>query len=131
MTTPDHVVVDASYMIDVLLGCAELPGALMSAPAHFDAEVVSALLRLHRREVIDSDDLTSFVQLVSVVDIRRLSTTPLIGRVVELRDALAIPDAWYVALAEGLEAALLTADLRLASACRQHGWCDVLTPAGR
>lgn len=131
MTPPALVVIDASYMIDVLLGSAELPNATMSAPAHFDAEVVSTLVRLHRREVIDREDLVSCVQLVSVADIRRVIPVPLIGRVVELRDALAIPDAWYVALAEGLEATLLTADLRLAAACRQHGWCEVLTPPER
>lgn len=131
MTPPALVVVDASYMIDVLLGSADLPNAAMSAPAHFDTEVVSTLVRLHRREVIDSEDPMSFVQLVSVADIRRVSTTPLIGRVVDLRDAVAIPDAWYVVLTEGLEAPLLTADLRLAAACRQQGWCEVLTPLGR
>lgn len=41
---------------------------------------------------------------------------PLIGRIWELRDDLTPYDAAYVALAEALEAPLLTADRRLARA---------------
>ena len=51
MTVRGVAVVDASYMIDVLLGATELPDATLLAPAHFDAEVVSAVMRLHRQEI--------------------------------------------------------------------------------
>ena len=128
MTAPRPAVLDASYMVEVLLGSAELPDAPLSAPGHFDAEVVSALMRLHRRGVLDHDDVAAFVQLVVAVDIHRVAAAPLAERVVELRDAVAVPDAWYVALAEVLGATLFTADLRLAAACRQQGWCPAVTP---
>ncbi len=51
----DGVIVDASAMVDLLLGtelsnsvAERLRGQQLHAPAHFDAEVLSALGRLHR-----------------------------------------------------------------------------------
>lgn len=44
----------------------------------------------------------------------------LIPRVLELRDNFTAYDAAYVALAEGLDAELLTADVRLSRAVRRH-----------
>ena len=128
MTARGVAVVDASYMIDVLLGGGELPDAMLLAPAHFDAEVVSAVMRLHRQGSVQLDDTIELLQLLAVVEVQRVGAPPLIDRVVELRDAVAIPDAWYVALAEAMNATLFTADLRLAAACRQQGWCEVVTP---
>ena len=58
----------------------------------------------------------------SAVDrLRRLSVTlypiePMMGRIWELRSAVSVYDAWYVALAERLSATLVTTDRRLASA---------------
>ena len=56
MTVRGAAVIDASYMIEVLLGGADLPSARLAAPAHFDAEVTSTLMRLHRRGIIGVDD---------------------------------------------------------------------------
>jgi predicted nucleic acid-binding protein len=50
----------------------------------------------------------------------------LVGRAFELRDNFAPADSFYVALAERLEAPLLTADRRLARATRQRTPIEVL-----
>jgi predicted nucleic acid-binding protein len=52
---------------------------------------------------------------------------PFTARVWELRDTVGAYDAWYVALAEALDAPLATLDLRLASAPGPR--CAFLTPA--
>ncbi|HEY3549413.1 MAG TPA: PIN domain-containing protein, partial [Propionicimonas sp.] len=49
----------------------------------------------------------------------------LLPRMWELRDNLRAYDATYVALAESLDATLLTADARLAHACSSHARCSV------
>lgn len=61
----------------------------------------------------------------------RWPAEPLLPRVWELRDKLSAYDATYVALAEALDASLLTADARLARAIEGHAECDVqlLDPA--
>jgi predicted nucleic acid-binding protein len=50
------------------------------------------------------------------LDMVRLPARPLLERVVELRNTVSAYDAVYVALAELLDATLLTADRRLAAA---------------
>lgn len=55
----------------------------------------------------------------------RWPAEPLLPRVWELRDNLSAYDATYVALAEALDATLLTADARLARAVHGHATCGV------
>jgi len=45
---------------------------------------------------------------------------PLLERILELRDNFSVYDACYVALAEAIEATLVTADRRLATTVREH-----------
>jgi predicted nucleic acid-binding protein len=47
-------------------------------------------------------------------------------RVWELRNNLSAYDAVYLALAEALDASLLTHDQRLATATRRHSWVQIL-----
>jgi predicted nucleic acid-binding protein len=55
--------------------------------------------------------------------------TPLLARCWELRDNLTIYDAVYVALAEALQAPLLTGDRRLAGSTGPRCVIEVVKPA--
>lgn len=62
----------------------------------------------------------------SAVRARRYPFAPFVSRVWELRDDVAVYDAWYIALAETLQTSLVTTDDRLR---RSDGpRCRVLTP---
>lgn len=118
-------VLDASTYVEALTSAATVGVAarravaaapVWHAPAIIEAEVLSAIRGLlagghlapHRAERAR----------------RRLSASrfvlhpfaPFAGRVWQLRDNLTVYDAWYVALAERLDAPLVTTDARLAAA---------------
>ncbi len=118
------LVVDASVLVVALVDDDEdgdrvrerLAGAAIAAPDLVDLEVTSVLRRLvaagavpERRARLALDDLVE-------LPLRRAPHRPLIGRCWELRDNVSPYDAAYIALAEALEATLVTADSRLAAA---------------
>ena len=118
------IVVDASVLA-VALGDdgsdgqrarARLAGDTLAAPELIDLEVVSvwrrhvAAKRMPARRAADAvTDLTD-------LPLRRSSHRPLLPRVWELRHVVSPYDAAYIALAEALQVALVTADGRLARA---------------
>lgn len=78
MVTPDSVVVDASALVDVLTGTAyaaavraRLQDAVWHAPAHLDAEVLSALGRLHRARRLGGDKIDQRLSLLASMPVRR------------------------------------------------------------
>jgi hypothetical protein len=74
-------------------------------------------------EIIDLEVTRQALDDLADIPLTRPSHQPWMGRICELRPDLSSYDAAYVALAEALEAALLTGDLRLA---RAHGpRCDI------
>lgn len=86
---------------------------------------------LRRAEV--RGDLSADVALLAHADLAALPVAlhpyrPFARRVIELRAAITAYDAWYVALAEALDAPLATCDLRLSRAPGLH--CRFLTPPG-
>lgn len=91
-------------------------GDTLFAPAHLDAEVVSALRGMSRSNEILAAVAPSALRHLASFPIRRLALAPLLPRMWEMRDNVTPYDAAYVALAERLEAALLTADSKLAAA---------------
>ena len=118
------IVVDASVLA-VALGDdgpdgdkarARLSGEDLAAPELVDLEVLS-VWRRHvaigqmppRRADLAIADLTQ-------VPLQRATHGPLLHRSWELRDNLSVYDACYVALAELLEAIMVTADRRIAGA---------------
>jgi predicted nucleic acid-binding protein len=112
-------VVDASSVVAYLLGGgsdAERGGILgdVHAPALVDVEVTQTLRGLLRGAKVD---LTSAelgrVELAQLA-VRRHPDARLLRRAWELRDVCTTYDALYVALAEALDATLLTRDARLA-----------------
>ncbi len=83
----------------------------MAAPAHLDAEVLSALGRLER-----AGRLTRAVERVDALaafGARRWPLPPLLSPAWALVDRIATRAALYVALAASLDATLITTDGRL------------------
>jgi predicted nucleic acid-binding protein len=119
----ERVVLDASAMVDLLVGTSLagaiaklLSGSQVHVPAHFDAEVLSALGRLVRAESLSARQAADRVRRLQQVPAERHSLPPLLVRAWELRQNLRLVDALYVALAEQLDAPLFTTDARLAAA---------------
>lgn len=91
-----------------------MPGEALHASHVIDLEVAQTLRKLVRARAIDAvrgeEALTDFAAL----NIQRHEHLPLLSRIWELRDNLTAYDAAYVALAEVLNAPLLTCDAKLA-----------------
>lgn len=118
------LVVDASVLVVALAddgldgdrARARLRGETLAAPELVDLEVASVLRRLARVGALDNRRAVLALTDLAELPMRRASHKSLTGRCWELRDNLTVYDAAYVALAEALDAALLTGDRRLAKA---------------
>ncbi|GEK20492.1 type II toxin-antitoxin system VapC family toxin [Cellulomonas xylanilytica] len=114
------LVVDASVVVDFLLdpdGLRErfrAGGDDLHAPAHLDVEVLSALRRLAQRGFLTQGRARGAVDDLADLPLSRYEVTPLLRRSWELQEQVSAYDAPYVALAEALDATLLTRDHRLA-----------------
>lgn len=86
------------------------------APAVVDAEVGHALRSEVRRRRLALDDAEEALEYLMTMRLERVSHRFLAERSWELRDNLSFYDGLYVALAEALDAPLLTLDARLAKA---------------
>ncbi|MGD9618708.1 MAG: type II toxin-antitoxin system VapC family toxin [Mycolicibacterium sp.] len=123
-TAAKHVVVDASAMVDLLARTADrhrairtrLAHTVMHAPAHFDAEVLSALGRMHRSGVLTAAEADAAVEALVQAPVTRHDLTPLLAGAWSLRDSLRVTDAFYAELARQTGLVLLTTDQRLARA---------------
>jgi predicted nucleic acid-binding protein len=117
------VVLDASAAVELLLrtpagGRAEaaLRGRRVAVPAHFDAEVFSALGRLVRAGTVAERLVKPILNELARAPFVRYALQPLLAAAWELRHNLALRDALYVTLARRLGALIVTADGRLAQA---------------
>lgn len=118
------VVVDASAVAAALAGSGEaaawaigvMRAGRMAAPYLLPAEVASVLRRAEIAGDISPDVAAqAYADLIDLpVDLYPFE--PFATRIWELRGNLVPYDAWYVALAETLEAPLATLDTRLAAA---------------
>ena len=89
---------------------------LLAAPELIDLETVSVLRRQVGVGALDTRRATLALRDLVELPLRRAPHGPLLARCWELRENLTVYDASYVALAELLDVALLTADARLAAA---------------
>lgn len=114
------IVVDASAALSALLNDGPARQALMAdqlhAPHLVDSEVTSGLRRVVATGMIDADAGWLALDTWRRLGLTRYAVHPLLERVWELRDNLTAYDAGYVALAEALGCALLTADAKLSRA---------------
>ncbi|MHB8719178.1 MAG: type II toxin-antitoxin system VapC family toxin [Candidatus Dormibacteria bacterium] len=116
-------VVDASVFVDAVVGegsradsaTRELDRhAVLQVPYIFAAEVTAALRGLVLRRTLSPAHATAALERVRRAATLQYPFEPFAPRVWELRHAVSVYDAWYVALAEGLGTELVTADRRLA-----------------
>lgn len=83
--------------------------------AHLDAEVLSAVARLHRAEVLTAAEVTALLERLGALAMQRLPiTASLLAAAWGLRDNVAARDALCVAAADSVGAMLVTTDDRLA-----------------
>jgi predicted nucleic acid-binding protein len=108
---------------------SRLRGEELAAPELVDLEVTSVLRK--QRIAGQIDDRRALLALTDLraVPIHRASHLPLLSRCWELRENLTPYAAAYLALAELLEADLLTADARLAAAPGPRCGIEVLEPS--
>jgi len=116
------IVIDASALVEILAE-KERAVALRTlaesdldwlVPEHFVFEVVSALRRLWLGGHLDRSTFKAAVSRVEALPLDVWPSKPLLPRIVELAANATPYDAAYVALAERLDAPLLTADDKLA-----------------
>lgn len=118
------LVLDASAMVDLLLRNPRgndvrlhLRDQPLWSVVHLDAEVFSALARLHRNGQLSTRQVSARLGLLGELAVERLPITPpLLDAAWALRHDIAARDALYVAAARSLGARLLTTDQRLARA---------------
>lgn len=126
MIPQDSVVVDASVVADALVGADSavlhevLADRTLLAPAHIDAEVLSALRGLMLGRHLSRRRCRDALLDLDALPLDRWPLAPLLlGRALELAENVTSYDALYVALAELAEAPLVTRDARLARAARR------------
>ena len=114
------IVVDASAALLALLNAGrarrELSTERLHVPHLIDTEIASGLRRKVAAGEIGAGDGWAALDTWRRLGTERYPARGLLHRVWELRDNLTAYDATYVALAENLDCALLTADGRLARA---------------
>jgi predicted nucleic acid-binding protein len=128
----ETLVLDASAAVEALLGSTtglavrhRMRGTQLHAPAHLDAEVLSALGRLHRAGDVLAGAVTTGLTELSTAPIARHPLPGLLTAAWQMRDRLRLVDALYVALSEQLGTRLLTTDARLA---RGSGFAELVAP---
>lgn len=101
-------------------------GSPATAPDLVSVEVLHTLRRFEHRRYVDTDRLGQALDDFALLPIARYPTINLIERAWELRHSFTPYDAVYIALAEVLEAPLVTADRHLARAIPNHTTVEVV-----
>lgn len=118
------LVVDASCLAEVLVGGSgseEVRARLgtdrdQAAPHVIDVEVFGVIRRAHQQGHLDGTAAAQAVEDLQDWPGERFGHRRLLARAWELRATVRGRDALYVALAEALDAVLVTTDARLAAA---------------
>ena len=118
------IVVDASVVLDALLAGERAAAASLNsgepvcAPHLLDVEVAQVLRRLAGTGALPPSRAEEALTALEVLPVLRYPHYQLLPRIWQLRHSLTAYDAAYVALAESLDAVLVTRDQRMAAA---HG----------
>lgn len=114
------IVVDASAALAALLNegqARHLIGAeRLHSPHLIDSEIASGLRRLVQRNQLSAADGWNVLRTWRRLAVTRYPAHGLFERIWEIRENFSAYDATYVALAETLNCALVTADARLGRA---------------
>lgn len=133
MSAAPDVVVDASTVVELLVGAADAAGRRLrtsspAAPELLDAEVLHVLRRHAAAALLDPSAAALAVDRLVAAPVVRVPHRPLLARAWELRQALGAYDALYVALAERLDVPLVTCDARMAGSNGHRATIEVLAP---
>lgn len=128
------VVVDASVLTAALVDAGEegrwaeavIAEGFVAAPELVLVETTNVLRRLERAKDISTLEATSAHRDLLRLDIELFPFNPFAQRVWDLRNNLTSYDAWYVALAEGLDCPLATLDRKLSRTSGPD--CHFVTP---
>ncbi len=119
------IVVDASALLEALLRTPEAKavedrlfasGQTLHAPHLLDLEVAQVIRRYAANGELDDERGRMALADLADLPLRRYSHDFYLQRIWDLRNNLTAYDAAYVALAEALDAPLLTRDRRMAAA---------------
>jgi predicted nucleic acid-binding protein len=129
------IVIDASALVELLLrtpAAGSIQARLfenpedLHAPQLIDVEVVQVFRRYSLAGELDAERGQALLADLMDFPMQRHSHEVLLPRAWELRHNLSAYDAIYLALAEALDAALLTDDSRLVTAAHRHSWVKIL-----
>lgn len=120
------IVLDASAAVAVLLNLSKSAASIRErmnrvdeethVPHVFELEVLSALRRHTLGGILSEKRSAEAIEDLTSMRINRYPHTALLSRIWELKDNVTTYDAAYIALAETLEAPLVTRDAKLARA---------------
>lgn len=123
------LVLDASVAVELLLNTdsgkriaqrVENPTVSIHVPHLIDVEIAHVLRRYTQRGLLSTASGASALAYWRALDLERYAHEPFLDRIWQLRDNVSAYDAVYVALAEALEAVLVTADRHLLRAPGLH-----------
>lgn len=129
------IVVDASAVLEALLRTPAAraveerlfePSQTLHAPHLLDVEVAQVVRRYAMNGEIDSERGRMALADLADFPLHRYPHEVLLPRVWDLRNNLTAYDAMYVALAEVLDAPLLTRDKRLAASPGHHARIELV-----
>ncbi len=129
------IVLDASALIEVLLRAKSsvkieerlfARGETLHVPHLIDIEVAHVIRRYRLAREIDDDRGRAALSDLADFPLQRYPHTVLLPRIWALRLQLTAYDAAYVALAEALDAPLITCDARLAKSSAHRAKIEVI-----
>ena len=129
------IVVDASALLEALLRTSAAkavedrlfaPRQTLHAPHLLDVEVAQVIRRYAANGEIDGERGRMALADLADLPLRRYPHDFLLPRIWDLRSNLTAYDAAYVALAEALDAPLLTRDRRLAATTCHHAQIELV-----
>ena len=129
------IVVDASAVLEFLLQTslgARVEARLfgeedeLHAPHLLDVEITQGLRRLVRTGEVSSGRAEEAIADLIDLDLHRHAHLDLLDRAWKLRDNISAYDAMYVALAEAIEAPIITCDSPLAKAPGHRARIEVI-----
>jgi predicted nucleic acid-binding protein len=129
------IVVDASALLEFLLQTslgARVEARLfredddLHAPHLVDVEITQGLRRLVRTGEVSAGRADHAIADLADLDLHRHPHLDLLGRAWKLRDNISAYDAMYVALAEAIEAPMVTCDGPLAKAPGHRARIEVI-----
>lgn len=123
---------DASAMVDYLvdspladLVADRISESEVNVPAHFDAEVLAALGRLHRADKLTETEVQQRVELTAEAPFQRHLLAPLLTGAWALHHNVRLVDALYIELANLLDATIVTTDSGMATATPNAEYIEI------